>query len=107
MSAKLIDDRGNATIVAVGIITALAALTFVVVAVVTTRLDHHRAQVAADLAAVAGAVAHYYAEDPCARAAETATLNQSVVVACSPDGEDVVVTARVRAVEVTSRAGPL
>lgn len=103
----LLDDRGNATIVAVGIITALAALAFAVAAVVTARLDHHRAQVAADLAAVAGAVAHYYGENACARAAEVADLNDAAVVDCHPDGADVVVAVRIRMAEAVSRAGPL
>ena len=54
---QLGDDRGYATIASAGIIAAVVALALVVAAAVSRTADTHRAQVAADLAAVAGATA--------------------------------------------------
>lgn len=105
--SPLIDDRGNATVLAVGIIAVVATLALALVSLIATRVDSHRAQVAADLAAVAGAFAHHYGEDGCRRARDTARLNDATVTRCHPEGADVVVTARVRLAEATARAGPL
>lgn len=101
------DDAGNATVVAAGIIASLAALCFLLAAVGGALLNAHQARLAADLAAVAGAVAHNYGDDGCAAARQVAELNRAELVACHPEDMDIVLTARVKGKEVTARAGPL
>lgn len=100
-------DDGNVTILAAGIIAALAALAFVVAAIGTDRIDTHRAQRAADLAAVSGAHAHAYGEDGCGQARWVADMNNAVLTACETDEADVLVTVRVRTSEATAKAGPI
>lgn len=101
------DDAGNATVVAAGIIAALAALCFLVASVGGSLLDAHQARLAADLSAVAGAAAHNYGDDGCAKARRVAELNRSDLTVCHPEDMDLVVTIRVQGKEVTARAGPL
>lgn len=101
------NDDGNATIVAAGIIAALAGLAFVVASVGGQRLDLHQARLAADLAAVAGAFTHHYGEDGCAEASRVARLNHAELSSCHPEDMDIVLTARVGGEEAMARAGPL
>jgi secretion/DNA translocation related TadE-like protein len=89
------DERGAATVLVLAI---LGLLLFVGAAlgVVGALVRAHRvAQSAADLAALAGAVALAGGEDPCAAAASVAAANGAVAVGCAPDGRDVRVTAEV------------
>lgn len=100
-------DEGYATILAAGIIAALAGLAFVVAALGAAQIEAHRAQVSADLAAVAGAFAHAYGEDGCAQARWVAELNDAPLVACQEEVDDLVVTSRYGRAEATALAGPL
>lgn len=100
-------DDGNATIVAAGIIAAIAALAFVVAGIAADRIDTHRAQSAADLAAISGAFAHAYGDDGCGQARWVADMNNAVLTWCEVDESDVIVTVRVRTSEAIAKAGPL
>src|SRR5439155_9730487 len=70
--------------------------------------DRHRAQVAADLGALAGA---RYAVDgvssACAQAGKVVVANGARLVACQLDGLDLTVTTQVGPARATARAGPL
>ncbi|MDY5784955.1 Rv3654c family TadE-like protein [Corynebacterium sp.] len=104
---RLRDDDGYATVVSAGIIAAVVSLLLVVAALGTKVVDSHRARVAADLAAVAGAFALYAGSDPCRAAEETAQANGGAVQECSERAPDVTVTVRFGRGESTARAGPL
>ena len=109
-------DRGYATIASACIIAAVVALALVVATAVSRTADTHRAQVAADLAAVAGATALHAGQgsgsgggggDACAVARETARLNGAELADCSITGTDVTVTAEVGGAEAAAKAGPI
>ena len=101
-------DRGYATIASAGIIAAVVALALVVAAAVSRTADTHRAQVAADLAAVAGATAlHTGGGDACAAARDTTILNGAELDRCTISGADVVVSATVGKSEAVAKAGPI
>ena len=59
MRATLLHDDGSATVTTAGIVSAVASLALVVVVLAAGVADSHRARVAADLSAVAGANALY------------------------------------------------
>ena len=116
--ARCGSDRGYATIASAGIIAAVVALALVVASAVSRTADTHRAQVAADLAAVAGATALHTGQgvgqgagggggDACAVARETARLNGAELADCSITGADVTVAAVVGGAEAAAKAGPI
>ena len=72
MTSKLRGEDGYATIAATGIIVAIISLLLVIAAVGSRVTARHEAQVAADLAAVAGAWALATGKDACAAADSTA-----------------------------------
>ncbi len=112
------DEGGYATVAAAGAIAGIAALIVLVIYVGAATLARHRAQSAADLAALAAASDHVAARaDPCATA-RSLTAEQrprAEVFECAVVGEDVVVGVRVsvslgalgtRAASARARAGP-
>lgn len=101
------EQHGYATIAATGIILAIVGLCLVVATAAGWVLAGHRAHTAADLAAVAGAQAHYRGEPGCDRAGETAVLNQAQLITCRIETGDVLVTVAVRGHQATARAGPI
>ena len=103
---RLSRDDGSATVTAAGIISAVAALALVVVAVVAQVADSHRASVAADLAAVAAATAYYAGADTCAIARTTASLNGANLRSCEPAEGDVTVEVSRGRARSQARAGP-
>ncbi|CAM3247184.1 flp pilus-assembly TadE/G-like family protein [Corynebacterium godavarianum] len=103
---RLRSEEGSATVTSAGIITAVIALALAVAAVGARVVDHHRAQVAADLAAVSGATALYTGAPACEAAERTATLNSAAAELCEVDTGDVTVRARIGRAEATARAGP-
>lgn len=105
---RLRDERGYATMASAGIIVCLTGLLLAVAGVVVEVSSRHEAQVAADLAAVAGAFAVARGAEPeaCARAAYVAGLNGGEVTGCEVLGRDVRVRVSVRHVEAAARAGP-
>jgi secretion/DNA translocation related TadE-like protein len=108
-------ERGAAALLAVamaGVLLMVGAALGVVAALV---VDHRRAQAAADLAALAGAVAAGRGDQACPAAADVARGNGAELVDCAHDGR--VVTVRVRVagphwlgqeadLEARARAGP-
>jgi secretion/DNA translocation related TadE-like protein len=83
--------------------------------VTATAAAHRHAQSAADLVALAGAVAHQRGEDACTRAGSVARGNDASLTACTLAGADVVVTVEVPSPELaghtftvrgSARAGP-
>lgn len=100
-------DDGYATVAAAGIVAAVVSLFILVAGVGAHVVDSHRAQVAADLAAVAGAQARYRGVDACATARATASANSAHLGECSVADRDVVVRASVRTASAAARAGPL
>ena len=88
-----------------GILAAISGLLLVVAAASSQVVAQHRAQVAADLSAVAGAWALAYGEDACSAAQHTAGMNDGHLQVCTPEGDDVVVSAVVRGRDATARAG--
>ena len=103
---RLLSSDGSATVTATGIITSVVSLALAVVAFGVHVSDTHRARVAADLAAVAGATAMYRGADACANADRTAQLNGARVVSCEVTAGDVVVAVARRRAEAAARAGP-
>jgi secretion/DNA translocation related TadE-like protein len=92
-------------------------VTVTVVAAVLGRLlvEHRRAAVSADLAALAGAVALQHGQDACLAADESAENNDAELVGCVVEGERVQVEAALPArelwgrriqVRATAHAGP-
>lgn len=103
---NLRDDEGSMSITTAGVIAALSALLLAVLGIGLRVAHHHEAQVAGDLAAIAGAYALYYGDDACAAAADVAALNGARLGACREAGADVIVETNHPA-RATARAGPL
>jgi secretion/DNA translocation related TadE-like protein len=99
-------DRGGATVsvLAVGLLCVLVAVSFAGVgAAVVAR---HRAQSAADLAALAAAIHLAEGSDPaCRHARRIATANAARLVSCRIEISDVIVTTEVRPAGVAAAAG--
>lgn len=108
-------EQGAATVVAVGLVGVLVLVTALCLAVVVLVLAHRKAQVAADLAALAGASALQSGADPCAAAERIAVRQDARLIRCVVEGADVVVAAGVRVdvalggteLPARARAGPL
>ncbi|OZC33694.1 Rv3654c family TadE-like protein [Gordonia polyisoprenivorans] len=112
------DDRGYATVAAAGVIVGVVSVLVMVVYVGAAVIARHRAQSAADLAALAAAIDHVSGDaDACATARELIDDQRSAVVLrrCRTDGTDVVVEVGVpitlglfgsRDASAAARAGP-
>jgi secretion/DNA translocation related TadE-like protein len=109
------DERGAATVVAIGLVGVLTFVTAVCVGVAALVLAHRRAQVAADLAALAGASALQRGADPCAAAGTITERQGARLQRCVVEGEEVVVVTGVRVatalggaeLPARARAGPV
>ncbi|AIG63554.1 hypothetical protein CATYP_01390 [Corynebacterium atypicum] len=101
------NDAGFTTVLAAFLVAGLVSLTVIVAGAATLVVGSHRAQVAADMAAVAGASELARGGDACTAAAETARHNDSRLDRCAVDERDVVVAAVVAKRTATARAGPL
>ena len=80
--AMLRDERGVATTWAVVLIAVLSMVTFMAASATGVVGARHRAESAADLAALAGAVSARDGGEPCAAAAEVARHNDSALFEC-------------------------
>ena len=110
-------DRGSASLWLLALGLALFAAAGMGAAVGAARVASQRAQVAADLGALAGAArAIEGADAACARAAEFAARNGGQVTACALDGLTLQITVEVattalpggkRIAEASARAGPV
>jgi secretion/DNA translocation related TadE-like protein len=109
-------ERGSATIwaLATGLVFVIAAVTLAVAG--STTVARHRAQAAADFAALGAAARTWDGESAaCGRAADLSARNGAELVACRLEGLDAVVTVEVRgvgagrwgAVRASARAGPV
>lgn len=109
-AAELHDDSGYATVAAAGFSAALVSVLALVALQMGSSIARAQAQVAADLAAVAGASALAMGEPPdraCAIARETAELNSASLELCTAKDEDLTVEALVRGRLASAAAGPL
>lgn len=107
MTSRLRGEDGYATIAVTGIIVAITSL-LLVIAVIGSRVTaRHEAQVAADLAAVAGAWALATGNDSCAAADNTARDNGAILESCIEKATDIIAVATVRGHSATARAGPI
>ncbi|NJC73972.1 flp pilus-assembly TadE/G-like family protein [Planosporangium thailandense] len=108
MSAKPDDERGSASLWLLGV--GLAVLTFAgaVAGAGSALIARHRAQAAADLGALAGAVRAGEGDDvACDRAGRVAAANDARLVECRLDGLDVVVGVESDAAGLGRAAGPV
>ncbi|BBY81598.1 hypothetical protein MPUL_27560 [Mycolicibacterium pulveris] len=110
-------EDGSATLVAVGAMVVLLTITVGAVYVGAAVIGRHRAQAAADLAALAAAT---YLVDgaavACTRAAETADAMHAAVTDCAVENLDVVVAVEIDVAlgrltvgpaRAVARAGPI
>jgi secretion/DNA translocation related TadE-like protein len=108
------DERGAAVVVALGLVAALVFVAAVSAGTVCIMVAHRRAQVAADLAALAAAQALQGGGDPCQAAALIAGRHAVDLTRCVIDGTAVVVAVAAllptalggRHVPARARAGP-
>ena len=89
-------ERGVATAWAVVLIAVLCLVAFVVAGRTALVGARHRAESAADLAALAGAVAARDGADPCAAAAAIAAANDGRLIHCAADRDVVEVSVGVK-----------
>lgn len=109
------DERGTASLLVVSLIGVIVLLGMAASFMTAGAAAHRRAQAAADLAALAGAVALQRGQDPCSAAGSVAGGNEAAVAECRVEGEDVVVEVSVESPEFLdhsfsihgeARAGP-
>lgn len=99
-------EEGSTTVAAALFIAAFVVLTLVGAAAGVNVVQARQAAVAADLSAVAGAVAAQEGDAACTAAEEIAAANQARLVTCRILGEDVQVSIERRDKTAESRAGP-
>lgn len=78
-------EAGFATLWAVVLIIVLSMVTFIAAGLTGVTGARHRAESAADLAALAGAVSARDGGDPCAAAAAIARSNDGELLSCTAD----------------------
>lgn len=100
------EEDGSTTVAAALLIAAFVVLTLGGAAAGVRVVQARQAAVAADLSAVAGAVAAQEGDDACEAAAKIASANGAYLVACDIDGEDVQVNVERKERTAASRAGP-
>jgi secretion/DNA translocation related TadE-like protein len=105
---RMRDDRGAGTILMVGLIATIVALTALVVPLYWALSVRHALAGAADAAALAAAdtASGLIAGYPCDNAARLATANDAKIKDCTVDGRIVTVTAsrRILGILVTTSA---
>jgi secretion/DNA translocation related TadE-like protein len=84
-------EAGAVSVLVVALVGLVLMLGLAASFVTATASAHRRAQAAADLAALAGAVALGRGEDACGAAAQVAASNGAAVRTCRIEGRDVVV----------------
>lgn len=103
------DEAGSTTTASALLIAAIAVLAVGLIGAGGVLADQARARTAADLAAVAGAVAGLRSGDEggsCVAAGRIAGANAADLLDCRRTGEDVTVTVDVDGRRATARAGP-
>jgi secretion/DNA translocation related TadE-like protein len=114
---RLGGDRGAASILVLAVGLLMVAAGVAGAAIGTARVARHRAQNAADLGALAGAMHAVYGEaDACARAARFVAANGGRMTGCAVDGLEITVHAEIdvrplpgltRHAGAVARAGPV
>ena len=97
-------QSGSASLLVVTLSGVVLLVGLAAAFVTATAAAHRRAQSAADLAALAGAVARQRGEDACGGAADVARGNGAELTACEVLGDDVRVTVRVPSPELAGHA---
>lgn len=107
------DDLGSATVLVVALACVAIVLASALAGLGAAVAARHRAEAAADLAALAGAQALQSGEPACPVAEEIAAANGAVEVTCTIEGREVVVGVAVETggllslpARTISRAGP-
>lgn len=100
------DERGSTTVTGAFITALVLALTMAAIHAGAGLVEQRRTSVAADLAAVAGAVDAQRGGGGCAAAADVADANGAAMTGCTRDGEDVQVTVSRGERSAVARAGP-
>lgn len=106
-SRLLRDDRGSTTVTGAFITALVLALALAAIHAGAGLVEQRRAGIAADLAAVAGAVDAQRGGGGCDAAGQIAVANGSELAGCARDGEDVQVTVQRGERTVVARAGPV
>lgn len=100
-------DRGSGTLAAMVAACLILCAGLLLWAMVEAVLAHHRASVAADLSAIAGASRMARGgEDPCGIAGDIAGANGATLIGCQVEGSDLVVTVEVPAPALLARLAP-
>jgi secretion/DNA translocation related TadE-like protein len=108
------DERGVAVVMVLGLAMVLVTVAVVSVGTVAIVLAHRRAQVAADLAVLAGAAALQRGADACGAVAGIAARHDARVTSCVVEGRAVTAVTAVdlpavlggQALPARARAGP-
>lgn len=110
-------DQGSGTIWAGAVAMVVCAIGSMILVVAISQMARHRANTAADLAALAAAqVLLDGTADPCAEAAQKASANSADLTSCEVDGENVTVVVSVAVrlgrwgighAKAAARAGPI
>lgn len=100
-------EKGSATLFAVACLGVLLVVTTAFAAAVALFVAHRQAQSAADLAALAGAVALGRGEDGCGAAARVAVENAARLQRCTVTGLEIVVDVEVAGPDWWGRAATL
>ncbi|MEX3527990.1 Rv3654c family TadE-like protein [Corynebacterium xerosis] len=106
-SRLLRDDRGSTTVTGAFITALVLALALAAIHAGAGLVEQRRAGIAADLAAVAGAVDAQRGGGGCDAAGQIAVANGSELAGCARDGEDVQVTVQRGERTAVARAGPV
>jgi secretion/DNA translocation related TadE-like protein len=101
------DDRGAATVLAAAMMAVLLAVTVGGIYIGSAVVARHRAQSAADMAALAAALRLPEGAEPaCGQASAIAKAMKAELAACEIDELDVVVTVQAGPARAAARAGP-
>jgi secretion/DNA translocation related TadE-like protein len=101
------DDRGAATVLAAAMMAVLLAVTVGGIYIGSAVVARHRAQSAADMAALAAALRLPEGAEPaCGQASVIAKAMKAELAACEIDELDVVVTVQAGPARAAARAGP-
>jgi secretion/DNA translocation related TadE-like protein len=121
MKRPVRSERGSASVLMIGIIAVIVALSSAALVIAGYATGYHRARAAADLSALSGAAAFEQGRDGCAQARQTARQNGARLDRCELVGDVInfVVTVRVsvaagtripqlpRTVAAEAHAGPV
>jgi secretion/DNA translocation related TadE-like protein len=103
-------DRGAATVLVVALAAVMSVLCLATASLGAALLARHRAESAADLAALAAAVRVQQGAAGCPAAAAISRRNGGVLVRCTIEGAGATITVSVRRLRfvatATARAGP-